>query len=260
MDIEGAFTFPIIWNDPLNIGRILCELRLQCHPSQKFIYCTKASQSELKNFKNIGMDRVRYSPNKPMGVNTLGDMLKNFCKAAGIVKWDSKTPHCLRQYFITKMANDPTLNPHEIAKLARHKSVTSQEAYVRRNRTAQVNCAIALARPGSGNHHGGSLAHVFDAPQAFFPSSANQALANMLRMPMPAFNPPRAIVQQAASGIASEQVAYNQLRQQAFQQVRGELPPNHQMLLANRPFIQESLIQDVVAEEMANEEPGDNSV
>lgn len=54
------------------------------------------------------------------------------------------------------MANNPNLNPHEIAKLARHRSVSSQEAYVRRTQIAQVNIAIGLANAGSLGSIGGN--------------------------------------------------------------------------------------------------------
>ena len=50
----------------------------------------------------------------------------------------------LRHYALTTLANTPGMNPSEIARTARHKSLTSQAAYIRVNRTSEVNRASAL--------------------------------------------------------------------------------------------------------------------
>lgn len=145
-----------------------------CHPKQVKVYSCFATKRELQNFERLGMSHIKFSPNKPMGVNTIGDLLKSFAKYAGIVEWNRKTPHCLRQYFITKMANDPSLNLHEIAKLARHKSVSSQEAYVPRTQAAQVATAISLARPGMPSLNSG-MTNSLMPQQPGFPGHSLQA-------------------------------------------------------------------------------------
>jgi hypothetical protein len=45
--------------------------------------------------------------------------------------WDKKTSHCLRQFSITKLANDPRRTQVEVANAACHKSVNSQKPYTR---------------------------------------------------------------------------------------------------------------------------------
>lgn len=38
----------------------------------------------------MGLKNVVFSPNKPMGVNPIGKLLKVLCKLAGIQQWDSE--------------------------------------------------------------------------------------------------------------------------------------------------------------------------
>ena len=140
--------YPIDWADPLNIGWCLLELKDCVAPHQEFLYCKLATDCEVVNFAKAGQPHIRFSPNQPMGENTIGSLLKDFCEAAGIQDYHKKTPHTLRQYFITCLANNPSVNDVEVAKLARHRSITSQQAYIRRSQTSHVAAVQALANPG----------------------------------------------------------------------------------------------------------------
>ena len=90
------------------------------------------------------MPHVRFNPNRPIGKNTIGKFLPDLAKAAGIKTYKQKTPHTLRQYMITKLANDPNVNEKETARLARHKNIASQAAYIRTSHTSQAAAFNAL--------------------------------------------------------------------------------------------------------------------
>lgn len=133
----------------MNIGRCFFEMKQHCHPMQRYVYCQRATKAELENFAKVALGHVLFSPNKVVGVNSIGKFLKEFAQAAGIEDWNKKTPHTVRQYFITKLANAPDVNPHEVAKKARHKSVNSQKAYVRPTDSSRIAVTNALQRPGT---------------------------------------------------------------------------------------------------------------
>lgn len=93
----------------------------------------------------MGYPQVLFNPNRVMGKNTIGNLLPNLAKAAGIKEWRKKTPHTLRQYFITTLANNPSVNAAETARLARHEDLSSQNAYIRTNDKSHAAAFNALS-------------------------------------------------------------------------------------------------------------------
>ena len=144
---EGGIRFICDMEDPLNVGRALHELLSRCHSSQTYLYHHNLSQKEKKKYVLAGQGHVLYNPNRPVGKNTIAEYLPALACAAGIQEWQSKSPHALRAYFITKLANDPEVNAKETAEKSRHKNVSSQNAYIHANEKSAVKSFKALANP-----------------------------------------------------------------------------------------------------------------
>ena len=50
---------------------------------------------------------------QPIGINTIRNLYKSAFHAMGISNWKSLKPHALRAHFITKLANDDSVNIQE---------------------------------------------------------------------------------------------------------------------------------------------------
>jgi hypothetical protein len=70
---------------------------------------------------------------------------RNLNKRCGFFDWERFTNHSWRQYAITKLVNDPTVNPAETLRFARHASITSQVPYNRPGEHARSTFQRALA-------------------------------------------------------------------------------------------------------------------
>ena len=115
--------FPIDFQDPINVGNCLLELREMCHPKQKFVHCQLLSKKGRNNLIKAGFPKVLFNKNAIIGKNTIAKFLPNLARAAGIENYKAKTPHVLRQWFITRLANKKTINPTNVAKAARQKNI-----------------------------------------------------------------------------------------------------------------------------------------
>ena len=62
--------------------------------------------------------------------------------AAGVV--GHKTPHMMRAFVATKLANDPTVSSAEVQAALRHTSVVSQQAYIVPTVASEINRVKAL--------------------------------------------------------------------------------------------------------------------
>ena len=157
--------FVVDVNDPINVGNCLKELRAMCHPEQCYIYCQMANKRGRYNLIKSGFPKVLFNKDVVVGKNTIAKFLPNLARAAGIENWKAKTPHVLRQWFITRLANDKTLNPSDVAKAARQKNLASQQAYVRETEESELAKFNALQNPFAASS---SIAR----PQAAFPMAA----------------------------------------------------------------------------------------
>ena len=76
---------------------------------------------------NSGLQFI-FNPKQKMGVNTVSKLFGHLCKLAGVE--GHKTPHMMRAYVATKLANDPRVSSAEVASALRHTSLQSQQAYI----------------------------------------------------------------------------------------------------------------------------------
>ena len=144
---DGGMRFLLDMNDELNVGRALFELMSVCHPNQEFVYCRKLNKKEKARYAADGYPHILFAPDSPMGKNTITNLLKKMAFSAGIADHENKTPHALREYMITTTTNDASTNPTQVAAMARHKSISSQNAYIRQNDTSAAAAFKALQDP-----------------------------------------------------------------------------------------------------------------
>ena len=131
-------------NDALNVGRIVRELRTLTLPEQVTLCNHRLNKAQRQSVISSGHSNVLFHPNRPVGKNTLGTFLSVLACAAGITDCKDKTPHTLRQWCITTLANDPKINPVEVAKLARHRNVSSENACIHADEHSQAAAFQAL--------------------------------------------------------------------------------------------------------------------
>lgn len=196
-------------NDAANIGRALRELISHCHPDQKDVYCYDLTKKGRKQMIKDKFPHVLYNPLRAIGKHTIAKMLPRLCLAAGVVNPMSKTPHLLRAYYITLLANNPALNPTDVAKRARHNNIRSQEAYIRTTDNAQAAAFDTLRNPYAGTNDENTLNEASTVPvmPAMCPLPAMQGGM----MPQQAIQPTRLMPAQALN----QHVAYDIMLQHA---------------------------------------------
>jgi hypothetical protein len=126
------------------------QFSLRCHPGQQAVYHKVCTEAQTLRYNAQGFDKVLYSLNERVGVNTIGEFLREICKLAGVPNWQEKTNHCLRKWAITTLANNPNVNQVETANTARHSSIQAQNAYIESNHQsdfARINALKPVAPP-----------------------------------------------------------------------------------------------------------------
>ena len=99
------------------------------------------------------------SADQPLGRNTCARMVKEIGEECGIVDMKGFKPHCFRSYFLTYLANDPSLNLSEVMAAGRHTSVSASLAYQRRSgksEAAKFDVVEKVLKRGidDGDEHG----------------------------------------------------------------------------------------------------------
>ena len=129
--------YPIVEGDYSNVGFCFKEMVKALPPNAKALYlypCT-ASQIVANRAQANNLQRFR---NAVVGINTIGNLIKELCVSAGMPNGDKKTPHMMRRFVCTTLANDPNVNENEVARTLRHKSTASQKAYIAMNQRSEM--------------------------------------------------------------------------------------------------------------------------
>ena len=126
-NVNGGMRFVVDSNDPINVGNCLKELRAMCHPEQHYVYCQMANKRGRYNLIKAGFPNVFFNKDVVVGKNTIAKFLPNLDNYKAIDNYKAKTPHVLRQWFITRLANSKTLNPTDVVKAARQKNFSSRD-------------------------------------------------------------------------------------------------------------------------------------
>ena len=71
-------------------------------------------------------------------------MFKEGARILGLKNPNDFYPHCLRAEFITRLANDGSVNDEERMRSARHSTVQASAAYQNRSSVSEMNKLTAL--------------------------------------------------------------------------------------------------------------------
>ena len=133
--------FPVLeddWTNPGWLYKLLIDHMLTADHATTSLYLFKYSPGQIAKHKN----RFFFNLNTPMGVNTVSSLFPALCEEAGVV--GRKTPHMMRTFVATRLANDPSVSSAEVAAALRHTSLQSQKAYVVPTVDSEVDRAKAL--------------------------------------------------------------------------------------------------------------------
>ncbi|KAL7565287.1 hypothetical protein ACA910_014578 [Epithemia clementina (nom. ined.)] len=137
-DANKEWHFPVVENDPFNLGWIIKEVRRRTPPMQDHIYCYAMGKADMTRWASQGFPQFCFSEVCTIGENTISHLLPELCRMAEIPNHKKKTGHCLRQLMVTTLANAPGVNANEAARMARHGNIRSQEHYIAVNRQSEV--------------------------------------------------------------------------------------------------------------------------
>ena len=107
---------------------------------QRRFYCKIATDKEKMGFQKNGYPEAMFSPNRPLGVNTIGRLFKEAAKRMG----HETTGHAFRRLFITTIANAPGVSTEESLASSRHRSVSAQRQYMVRGKDSETAKLITL--------------------------------------------------------------------------------------------------------------------
>jgi len=129
------------WSDCLagSIKRFLQKLTA----GQTRIYC-KVVPLELRMDSESSYFGQYFYPNNPLGKNTVLKLFKSGAKLQGLSNPDSFSPHSLRAYFVTRLANDSGVSIQECMTASRHSSVAASAIYQERDMNSECNMFTAL--------------------------------------------------------------------------------------------------------------------
>ena len=111
-----------------------------------YLYCKPATKKALLKIPTTDEPQMLFSSESRLGKNSIGHLLQDLARDAGISEWKKKRNHCLRGFSLTALANDLRNNPNKAARCARHKSIQSQKSYLKTNKTSETNRSAALGQ------------------------------------------------------------------------------------------------------------------
>eukprot|EP00978_Attheya_sp_CCMP212_P047609 scaffold422425_cov55-Attheya_sp.AAC.2 len=133
-------------SDKYCVVKLFDAYRELCHPDQVAVYCRIATMRQKAEYNvKYGRD-ILYTPNKPVGVHSLGVYMKVLGGIAGFDCWLTVHNHLLRERGITELVNNKNV-PNQVAlNVAQHRSFGSQKPYARGSVSTQIQTSIALGK------------------------------------------------------------------------------------------------------------------
>jgi len=139
--------YPVRMGDPFCPGYMLRRLKDATATGAKFVFMSELGKKKKRQFKDAavpGWLHWKFDNKVRMGKDYIGKAVQSLAKLAGIEQWQMKTNHTVRQNVITKLVNNPTVNPIEIKNLARHVHTETQHKYNRQTMKSEANMAAAI--------------------------------------------------------------------------------------------------------------------
>ena len=132
---------PVLNDDPWSncvagsIKRFLPKLA----PGQTRIYCKVVPKELRLDIKSSYFGQFFY-PNNLLGKNTVLKLFKSGAEKIGLSNLDYFSPHSLRAYFVTRLANDAGVSIQEYMTASRHSSVAASAIYQERDMITALGC------------------------------------------------------------------------------------------------------------------------
>ena len=96
-------------------------------------------------YRKIADCGSKFCTNAYIGKGKIRERFQFAFKLFGISNWETIRPNALRSVFITKLANDPSINIEETMAAARHNSVAASAVYHERSLMSEgnrINCLL----------------------------------------------------------------------------------------------------------------------
>ena len=139
-DTKDCMRVPIMDNDPTSsdFGGCIKRYLDKLAPGQTRIYCKVKDGTDHKGKTQY------FHPNMPLGKHMISGMFKEAAKILGLPNPEKFTPHSLRAFFITRLANGNGVSDQERMDSSRHDSVGASAIYQERNVHSETNKFAAL--------------------------------------------------------------------------------------------------------------------
>ena len=137
---DTQMKIPVLKNDKSDPGGCIARFLDKLAPGQLRLYCRVLSK---KARSKQGETRL-FSPNQPMGKDTIKALFRKGAKIMGLSKPSEFAPHSLRHLFGNQLANDPSISLKECMLAMRHSSASASMNYQQRNMTSEENRLLCL--------------------------------------------------------------------------------------------------------------------
>ena len=103
-------------------------------PTQTRLHCKIATVNQKARYANVGYPNAQYSPEQPIGQNTIRKIMKEACLKLGY----ESSGHAFRRVFLTTIVNAEGVNTEEALALSCHNSVAAQRTYMVRGHESEA--------------------------------------------------------------------------------------------------------------------------
>lgn len=135
-DTKNSMRLPIFPDNPNSPGTIMWEfITTRLSPAQERLICKPATSAQRCHFIDKGFLTSWYSPNEPIGKNTIAKMFKEIGETLGLP--DNFSGHALRRECISTMVNKHVPLTETMA-TARHSSVAAHASYIKRTGESEM--------------------------------------------------------------------------------------------------------------------------
>ena len=101
----------------------------------------KIPDSKMTNrwYRRVSKDGSSFLANQVLGKEKVRDLFRQAFKKMGVSNWETLCMHSLCAVFITKLANDPSVNLKEVMHYSCHTSVSASATYQKTSVTSECN-------------------------------------------------------------------------------------------------------------------------
>ena len=144
-DTKDCMRVPKLNDDPTSddFGGCIERWLAKLSPGQSRMYCKLIPDDRHTVCKSSG-EQLFFYPQCPMGKNTINATFKEGAKILGLPNWETFSPHSLRAYFITRLANGKGVSDRERMDSSRHNSLGASAIYQERDSASETNKFAAL--------------------------------------------------------------------------------------------------------------------